>query len=248
MDASLLIADSSTETGALLKEYLQARGVRIVPKSDRVISYGVPRPGALGNTRPSTRPPGFGKIYNMQRMNQMGVRTVPWFEGTQVPNGFRFPALARAAHGYGGTDIVPVFQPEEIPWRVAAGWSWFSSYVPVDQEYRVWVWRGEHLDTYKKQMNRPQDYKYIGRNFRSGFDFIHVPPERDVTDIAIKAVDCLHLDFAAVDLLRGKDGLLYILETNTAPGVIRSGAQATLGKLADKMVEWLKTGCPERGF
>ena len=241
MQARLRIANSSKETGALLKEYLEDRGVTITNKAEKVICYGVPHEGAYGNTRPASRGPGFGKIYNMERMNQMGVRTVPWFQGSVIPEGFKFPALARAAHGYGGTDIVPVFQPEEVMWRVASGWDWFSTFIPIAQEYRVWVCNGEHLDTYKKQMNRPTDFKFIGRNFRNGFDFIPAEYETDVAQIAIDALKALHLDFAAIDLLRGKDGLLYILECNTAPGVLKSGAQETLGKLADKMVEWLKS-------
>jgi hypothetical protein len=174
-------------------------------------------------------------------MRAAQVRTVPFFlEGEYIPIE-AYPLLARGNHGYGGTDIMTVFQPQEIPWREAAGAEWFSSYIPIESEYRVWVWRDEVLDTYQKKMNRPEDYKFIGRNFRNGFDFVHTADQWEVSDMAIKAVKCLGLDFAAVDCIRGRDGKVYILETNTAPGVIKSGAQKTLAKLADKMVEWLKT-------
>lgn len=239
MKARLLIASSSEETGALLKEYLEQRGVTIDPTAKLTISYGVPSRGALGDTRPPGRPPGSGKIYNMQQMNRSGVRTVPWFQGANVPDGFQFPLLARAEHGYGGEDLAPVFQPEEVEWRVKSGWSWFSQFIPIAQEYRVWMFRDEHLGTYKKNMERPHEFKYIGRNFRNGFDFVKAEEEADVTDIARRAVQCLKLDWAAVDLIRGKDGLLYILETNTAPGAIKSGAQATLGLLADRITSWV---------
>lgn len=252
MRVNLKVASSSTETGALIKEYLIDRGVYVTDTgSSRTISYGVPYPGALGDTRPAKRGPGFGKIFNMERMNEKGVRTVPWFQGTVIPRGFKFPALARAAHGYGGKDIVPVFQPEEVEWRANAGWDWFSSYIPLAAEYRVWNYRGETLGVYQKVMRRPKDFKFIGRNFRNGFDFefvkegLHPYP---VVDMARRAVLALQVDFAAVDLIVGKDGLVYILESNTAPGAIKSSAQATLSKLVDRMVSWLENGCPEKDY
>lgn len=230
----LLIADCSRETGSLLTEYMEERGVIITSQTTNVISYGVHKRGALNGVC------GRGKIFNMKRMEERGVRTVPWFEGDNIPRNFSFPLLARKTHGYGGKDLIPVFQPEEITWRIASGWDWFSQYIPIQQEYRCWIFRDHCLDVYKKVMNRPNEYKYIGRNFRNGFDFQLVNGEEDVVNEAIKAVSALDLDFAAIDLLRGKDGLVYVLETNTAPGAIKSGAQKTLGKLADCMVEWLE--------
>lgn len=249
MRVNLKIASSSEETGALLKSYLQDRGVIVAANADIVISYGVPVPGALGNTRPATRPPGFGKIYNMEQMNNCGVRTVPWFEGQNVPDNVKFPLLARKAHGYGGKDLVPVLQRDEIAWRLAAGWDWFSEFVPIQQEFRVWVYRDEPLDVYLKVMKRPADFAYIGRNFRNGFDFqrSRLSLYSNVVQTAVSAVASLHLDWAAVDLLLGLDNNVYVLEANTAPGAIKSESQVTLGKLADRIVTWLKDGCPERG-
>jgi len=233
MKARLRVASTSKETGALLEEYLKARGVQL-GNYNPVISYGVQHEGALNGCC------GRGKIFNMRTMRDAGVRTVPFFtEVGDIPAN-AYPLLARSNKGYGGTDIMTVFQPEEIPWRIAAGAEWFSSYVPLTAEYRVWVFRHDVLDTYQKKLNRPEEYRRIGRNFANGFDFVHTRDEYDVSAMAVKAVGALSLDFAAVDCIRGKDGKVYILETNTAPGVIKSGAQATLAKLADKMVGWLK--------
>jgi hypothetical protein len=242
MQARLLIAKSSLETGALLKEYLTERGLEIVKGGDHpIISYGVPTEGLHILNRLSGR----GKIYNMERMNAYGIQTVPWFPGDKIPGGIQFPLLARKKHGYGGTDIVPVFQPDEIPWRIAAGWEWFSSYVPVDKEFRVWVFRNEVLGTYSKEMKRPEEFKFIGRNFRNGFDFMKVEDNPKASKAGLDVLKALKYDFAAVDMLLGLDGNIYVLETNSAPGAIASGAQETLGKLADRMAEWAMSGCPE---
>lgn len=245
MSVALAISDAAQETGALLTQYLKDRGI-YDPYSGAVVCYGV-NPGGRtnfllnGNCKSN-------KIKRMLIMNKAGVQTVPWFRAEDWKEGLdvKFPLLARKITGHGGTDIVPVFQAEEVEWRIAAGWDWFSEYIPMQNEYRAWVFRGECLDIYDKVMQRPHEYKYIGRNFRSGFEFRHCSkPITDVAKIAINAVEALKLDFGAVDLVRAKDGSLYILEVNTAPGVLRSKAEATLAKLANKIQEWDKKGYPE---
>lgn len=243
---NLKVATSvAAETGGLLKTYLKERGVYSV-SSNVTVCYGIhdeEQPNLNGNC-------GRGKIYNLECLRQNGVRTVPWFSANAVPKDITFPLLARKNHGYGGTDLVPVFQREEIIWRIAAGWDWFSEYVPLQTEFRVWIFRNQFLDIYEKQMRRPEDYKYIGRNFRNGFDFVLTGRGSLEEEAAILEAKCalaaLELDFGAVDVLLGKDGWAYILEVNTAPGVIKSRAQQTLGKLADCIVEWAKADCPER--
>lgn len=254
--AELLIAGAAEETGALLKEYLEDRGV-IGPPHDKIICYGMPYKGPLPalNTKCA-----LNKIERMRLMEDAGVPVVPWFTAKDVqadqannillPDELTFPLLARKTYGHGGTDIVPVFQEEEISWRIEAGWDWFSEYIPVERELRVWVFRGEHLDTYEKVMTRPEEYRHIGRNFRNGFEFVRVTGEdikniQDHTaiDEAVEAVKAVGLDFAAVDLIIHADPRVrfpYILECNTAPGVIRSGAQSTLAKLADRIADWVK--------
>ena len=243
MSVSLDISRDGAETGALLRQLLQDRGI-YDSQSKNVVCYGRPHFHTKNMINGNRR--GENKIDNMRLMQEAGCRVVPWFEGTKIPRNTAFPLLARKSHGMGGTDIVPVFQPKEVEWRVAAGWNWFSSYVPVATEFRVWVWRREHLDTYEKVMQRPADYKYIGRNFRNGFEFRHRKPHVDAFHQAELALAALNLDFAAIDMLQGEDGHIYILEANTAPGVIRSGAQATLAKLADKIEWWDANGYPKR--
>lgn len=235
MKANLLIAGSSKETGALLSEYLINRGVELTRSAKRVISYGVHCEGALNGCCAR------GKIFNMRTMKENGVRTVPFFmPGDNIPAG-AYPLFARKNHGYGGKDLMPCFQPEEVKWRLESGWAWFSSIIPMQDEFRVWVFRNEILDVYRKEQVRKGEFLTMGRNFGNGFDFrlFNKMPLRTFQP-CVDAVRCLGLDFAAVDCLLGKDGLLYVLETNTAPGVIKSGAQVTLGKLADRMVGWLR--------
>src|ERR1041385_434691 len=223
MQTRLRIAREGAETGALLQEDLQERGV-YSERGPLTVSYGIhltdaPDPRILNGVCAR------GKVFNMRAMKEAGVRTVPFFiagdvthhaDGLAVPYGFKFPAFARKSHGMGGKDLMPVFEPEEVPWRSAAGWDWFSSYVPFTREYRVGVFRNYFLDAYSKVMQRPSEYRQMGRNFGNGFEFqlsSQLVPDTAVAQ-AIKAVKALDLDFAAVDLLWGRDSKPYILECN----------------------------------
>lgn len=228
-------------TGLLLKGMLKERGL-YSKDAEAVVCYGNP----VGSRYKAINGIGTGgKMNTMDLFAKAGVRTVPFFRGSDIPRGFKFPALARKNHGYGGKDIVPVFQPQEVPWRVAAGWDWFSTHIPLETEYRAWIFRGECLDTYEKVMRRPEDFKGVaGRNFAMGFDFEHTANRDDVTAEAVKALKAIKYDFGAVDLLRGVDGLVYVLECNSAPGVIRSGAKQTLVKFVDRIEAWDAAGHP----
>ena len=240
----LSIAVSSKETGALLKQYLVDRGVNLGYSTTHGICYG----GVIYHTEHRLNQRCYtDKITRMNAMRAHGVQTVPWFSkddtcginGLTIINRLTYPLLARKSYGFGGTDIVPVFQAEELPWRIAAGWDWFSQYIPVRTEYRVWVFQGECIGTYEKVMQRPADYKYIGRNFRNGFEFQRVGNTIELTRLCYTALEAIGLDFAAVDVLIGMDNQTYILEVNTAPGVLASHAEPTLAILADRMVRWV---------
>ena len=176
-------------------------------------------------------------------MQAAGVSLVPWAVGRDAYN-LQLPLFARKIYGMGAKDLMPVFQREEIVWRLAAGWQWFSSIVPITRELRAWVWRGEILTMFEKQMHRPQDYKAMGRNFGQGFEFVATTSFGSVHhQHSINAVHALALDFAAIDMIEDR-GQVYVLEANTAPGAIRSGAQATLAKLADRITAWSRHDCP----
>lgn len=235
------ISSDGAETGALLSDYLIQRGV-FNKKGPAVVCYGLAtdKTPALNGACQSD------KITRMQRMAAAGVSLVPWADSVAKAARLPFPLYARQTRGMGAKDLMPVFQPEELPWRVAAGWTWFSSIIPIERELRVWVWRDEVLGTYEKVMQRPREYTAMGRNFGQGFEFSAVGPVRDASAEAISAVYALGLDFAAIDLLIGKDGRTYVLEANTAGGVIRSGCQSTLAKLADRIAEWSRADCPAR--
>lgn len=241
---NLLIAEAASKTGALLRTYLEERGLEVDGTSP-IVCYGAPAGKVkvpVLNAACSTN-----KMERLRLMTEAGVSTIKWFEGDKIPKDIKFPLYARQSHGHGAKDLMPVFQVEEIPWRLAAGWDWFSEIVPIASELRVWAWRAskdaptEVFGAYQKVMDRPGDYKKMGRNFGQGFEFkpFKIQPEdRCIVQEACKAIESVGLNFAAVDMIVSKNAKVYVLEANTAPGVIRSGAQATLKALADRIKTW----------
>lgn len=102
----------------------------------------------------------------------------------------------------------------------------YVRYIPKRVEYRLHVVNGQVIFIQQKMRERDNeqtpDQKLI-RNYDNGWVFC--PKEldalgEDVKEQAIRAVMSLGLTFGAVDLLLGRDdGLAYVLEVNTAPGL-----------------------------
>jgi glutathione synthase/RimK-type ligase-like ATP-grasp enzyme len=142
-------------------------------------------------------------------------------------------------------DIALILQPEDATLRHS---DFYTRYIPRQSEYRTWVYRRRILGTYQKVLAYPQRYHRIGANHRNGFVFKLVASEAvpaGLREIAAGAVDSLGLDFGAVDILLGVDGLLYVLECNTAPGVEGEDRQV-IRALAAKMRRWIELEFPRR--
>lgn len=143
----------------------------------------------------------------------------------------------KSAHR-GGTDIAVVTQVDESGWRVSAGWTYFTSRIPIKRELRVWMFRGRQLGTYEKRMVRPEQFVRAGRNHDNGFSFDRVrggvPGATEVADAALTA---LGLDFGAADILETPDGRFVVLEVNTAPGIEHERRQCAIN-LADAIARW----------
>ncbi len=100
----------------------------------------------------------------------------------------------------------------------------YTKFIAKTNEFRVHVFRGEVIDYIEKKKvladRRPANFnKYISSvNFGWVFSRTDVRDMPEVRAIAIKAVAALGLDFGAVDIVY-ENGLPYVLEINTAPGL-----------------------------
>jgi hypothetical protein len=100
----------------------------------------------------------------------------------------------------------------------------YTKFINKTAEFRVHVFRGEVIDYIeKKRMSadrRPFNYNKYVSSITCGWVFTHtnVRDIPEVRQLAIKAVASLGLDFGAVDIVYA-DGIPYVLEVNTAPGL-----------------------------
>ena len=100
----------------------------------------------------------------------------------------------------------------------------YVKYIPKKEEYRVHVFGNEAFFTQRKARKREiEEVNWKVRNYRNGFIYAHKDVElpQEAEDMAIKAVNLLGLDFGAVDLIYNeKSNRYYVLEVNTAPGLV----------------------------
>lgn len=149
--------------------------------------------------------------------------------------------LARhSLFGSGGEGITVVRPGDEIPDAPL-----YVEYIPKLVEFRVHAFRnlnGGGYETLTRQKLREtnaildRDQRLI-RNHDNGWVFGLVRDEEGAAKAeaeAKKAVAAIGLDFGAVDVIIGRDdGLAYVLEVNTAPGL---EAEATLDFYATNII------------
>jgi len=249
------VADCSKKTGQWLTDLLKAKGLDVQYKipGEATICYGW---GLTKSTVPVLNKDA-GILTNLeqlkvlQKANILTPNVVSDIRRADFST-LKFPMLARSVrHDGGGFDIQPVFQAEEIPWRVSAGASYFTEYIPRRTEYRVWVYRRRILAVYQKEMKHPEKYTGIGCNEKDGFEHIFKKDYtahkgiKDILEMSARAVFALQLDFGGVDVLISTNDRPYVLEVNSAPGA--NGPEAVgLSKLANCMARWIAADFPEQ--
>lgn len=136
--------------------------------------------------------------------------------------------------GSGGVGIV-ICEPGGVDIPAAP---LYTKYVPKKSEYRI------HCTTngafwFQRKVRRagdPEPKTWKVRNLENGF--IYQSEERgdvpkDVVDQAVRALLSTDLDFGAVDVVyNDKERKAYVLEINTAPGLIEATAEAYARELA----------------
>lgn len=173
------------------------------------------------------------KLLAFRKFADAGVR-IPKFQ-TEKPVVQKGMWLARHnLCGSGGAGITVIRKGTDVPNAPL-----YVQYVPKLVEYRIHVAGGQVIFAQEKKRKadgeQTEDQKLI-RNYDNGWVFCPTDTAtltEDVRATAMAAVVGLGLDFGAVDLIIGRDdGLAYVLEVNTAPGLSSPGLiQAYVNKL-----------------
>lgn len=115
----------------------------------------------------------------------------------------------------------------------------YSMYIPKKEEYRVHVMDGKVFDIQRKI--RDPEKNVTGwhiRNHSSGFIFVRndIRPNQDVIDQSLKAIQSMCLDFGAVDVIfNSRHQKAYVLEVNTAPGLVGQTATSYAEAFKEKI-------------
>lgn len=162
-------------------------------------------------------------------LQKAGVR-IPEFSQKQPERAGAIWLARTVLHGSCGDGIVVVRKDDAFPAAPL-----YVKYIPKREEYRVHVAFGQAIFIQQKKRKsdneQTADQKLI-RNYDNGWVFCPVDQPREEWSVATKqmltealsAVRSTGLDFGAVDLIIGRDdGLPYILEINTAPGLESPG-------------------------
>lgn len=260
MSLRVHIAQNCGPTGRTIEKLLVENGVTLTHgAADGHVCWGAG--GQWGEHVLNARCSQFNKLTQLQVLTKAGVQTVPVVMPADIPQlsmsypypkrriPFVQPLVARKLNHHGGTDIRYCKDTLAARRALQHGRAYFTRYIPSVTEFRVWVYRKRHLGTYEKVLAHPEmKHKFVGRNYRNGFAFTLVTEPnipRNAVDLAVKSVAALGLDFGAVDVLHGKDGRMYVLEVNTAPGVQGETRQA-IQSLAQRIARWEQKGFPPR--
>lgn len=181
----------------------------------------------------------YNKLEHMEIFQRNGIPSPITFKDWRLLRDKDFPVLARNIHHSKGLDIIPCKTKQEAAALVNEK-DFFTSWIPTDTEYRVWVLRNNAFAVYEKVFKGEGEYEGFSRNHRMGFKFVRMDNLLGtvaITRPCIQAVKAIDLDWGAVDLLKGKDEKYYVLEVNSMPHI--DNIQRSSGiRLAAAVSKW----------
>lgn len=118
----------------------------------------------------------------------------------------------------------------------AAEYDYALEHIASDNEYRVDIFGGHPIKIQEKVptwgLNSSTDVRSSSLGWSTAI--LKGPPCAGLVEATASAVSSLGLHFGVVDIVEGKDGQLFVLEVNTAPGMGADGAKL----YAQKFIEW----------
>lgn len=143
-----------------------------------------------------------------------------WTDINYIPHSM-FPVLGRNIIHSGGTDIAMINKVDDSPAR-----DYYSEYIDKKTELRVHV-IGQYTFISEKVANGEYCKKNIAWNLRNGFNYVDIDNKKlgylkatTVISMAKASIKALGYDFGAVDVIIDKRDRIWVLEVNSAPGLI----------------------------
>lgn len=184
------------------------------------------------------------KLSALQALQSAGVRIPEFTTNIRTAQGWLYAGATvverHELRGNSGAGIRIVNNTDdEMPNTLNAA-PLYTKFLSKQAEFRVHVFKGEVIDYIEKKKvsseRRDATFNAYISSINSGWVFCRtdVRDLPEVRTIAIRAVQALGLDFGAVDVVLS-DGLPFVLEVNTAPGL----AGTTLVKYANAIRRYM---------
>lgn len=181
------------------------------------------------------------KYGTLERLSSAGIRVPKHSRNYQDFSPAEFPLYGRQAYHTGGLDIIFCMTEREasIASRYVHHW---TQYIPWEAEYRFHV-LGTHVVVQVKEPPRDKAVKnFFIRNHKWGWRFRRISTFpayiREYVPVALHIREMLQLDFCAIDVVYSTDENMYVLEVNTAPGIVRD--DGTPGAVFEDYVNFLR--------
>lgn len=172
------------------------------------------------------------KVAAFKQFKKEGVPTPKWTleqeEALKWSKGGKWVCCRQVTEGMDGSGLILATKPSEMVYSPL-----FTQFVENTREYRVYVFDGDVIDVLEKVANDDVTNKYI-RTESNHYIYTRpttVPKLASLGKACKDAAEALGLTFAGVDVLVDGEGEIYVLETNTAPGI----GQITAKRIADAM-------------
>lgn len=231
-----------------LKDLLKAKGIKRVlllgnkikkykhKPTDVVINWGNGQ-YASWNTNikmintPYTVAKAVNKLNAFKAFQAAGVATPEWTTDVDVVEkewlAKNHTVVARTKlNGFGGEGIV-IFDQNISSIPVAP---LYVKYKKKRHEYRVHVFNGNVIDvSWKRKRKEFDNANYQVRNYHNGWVYCreNITITNELQELAKAAINALGLKFGAVDIIwNEKENKYYVLEVNTAPGLVGTTLEA----------------------
>lgn len=197
-----------------------------------------------------------------EEIKLLDTLSVPYWDNIQgfTESNLDFPVLLRKKNHTQGKDIIFIENLQEFKnalticnesnicichksncnIRTKIDYDFIVKYIYKKKEYRIHIFKDRCLGIARK-LHQDPNYdvtKDIVWSYDNGYRHCFIDQEcPQLYELGRRAVDALELDFGAVDIILGMDGKYYILEVNTAPGLIPERVKL----YANEIRKWVKS-------
>lgn len=160
------------------------------------------------------------KLYSFRNFKANGIPTPDWTENqgkalVWLEQGYDVCARTEV-HSYDGKGLVLLRAKKgDLVWAPL-----YTKFIESDEEFRVYVVKGEFIDGLYKYPKADSKSDII-RTETNGWEYGRAPEKitKKMKEIAVAAIEANGMDFGGVDIIKDLSGDLFVLETNSEPGI-----------------------------